>query len=85
MARAARYVKQPPTSDNVQTWAEREFEAVERAIGRLSDRLFVGAGSPLNVVVANVGSLYLRTDGGTNTTLYVKESGDGASTGWVAK
>jgi peroxiredoxin len=31
-----------------------------------------------------VGSLFLRTDGGANTTLYIKESGSG-NTGWVAK
>lgn len=43
-----------------------------------------GSGSPEGVVAANVGSLYLRTDGGTGTTLYVKESGTG-KTGWVAK
>lgn len=44
----------------------------------------IGIGSPESVVSAPVGSLYTRTDGGTNTTLYVKESGTG-STGWVAK
>ena len=44
----------------------------------------VGAGSPNTVVSAPVGSLYTRTDGGANTTLYVKESGTG-NTGWVAK
>jgi len=43
-----------------------------------------GAGDPENVVTANIGSLYLRTDGGANTTLYVKESGTG-NTGWIAK
>ena len=43
-----------------------------------------GAGSPEGAVVASVGSLWTRTDGGTNTTLYVKESGTG-NTGWVAK
>jgi hypothetical protein len=43
-----------------------------------------GAGSPEGVVTASVGSLYTRTDGGANTTLYVKESGTG-NTGWVAK
>ncbi len=43
-----------------------------------------GTGSPEGVVTAPVGSLYTRTDGGANTTLYVKESGTG-STGWVAK
>lgn len=42
-----------------------------------------GTGSPENAVTANVGSLYLRRDGGTNTTLYVKESGTG-NTGWAA-
>ncbi len=42
-----------------------------------------GAGSPEGVVTANVGSLYSRTDGGTGTTLYRKESGTG-NTGWVA-
>jgi hypothetical protein len=43
-----------------------------------------GAGSPEGAVTAVVGSLYTRTDGGANTTLYVKESGTG-NTGWVAK
>ena len=43
-----------------------------------------GAGTPEGVVTAPVGSLFTRTDGGANTTLYVKESGAG-NTGWVAK
>jgi hypothetical protein len=42
-----------------------------------------GAGSPEGVVVAPVGSLWLRNDGGASSTLYVKESGVGAF-GWVA-
>lgn len=44
-----------------------------------------GVGTPLNNVVADRGTLFLRIDGGANTTLYVKESGDGLATGWVAK
>ena len=44
-----------------------------------------GTGSPETVVVANVGQIYQRTDGGTGTTFYVKESGNGTNTGWVAK
>ena len=44
--------------------------------------ILVGSGAP--AVAAPVGSLYLRTDGSTSTTLYVKESGTGTS-GWVAK
>lgn len=43
-----------------------------------------GSGSPEGVLVANPGSLYLRTDGGATTTLYVKTSGTTAS-GWTAK
>lgn len=46
--------------------------------------LFGGAGSPETVVTAPIGSLFLRTDGGAGTTLYVKESGSG-NTGWVGK
>lgn len=43
-----------------------------------------GTGTPESAVTAPVGSLFLRTDGGASTTLYVKESGSG-NTGWVAK
>jgi hypothetical protein len=43
-----------------------------------------GAGTPEGAVIAPVGSLFTRTDGGAGTTLYVKESGAG-NTGWVAK
>lgn len=42
-----------------------------------------GTGSPEGVVTAPVGSRYSRTDGGTNTATYRKESGAG-NTGWVA-
>ena len=43
-----------------------------------------GEGSPENAVPAKVGTIYIRLDGGADTTLYVKESGTG-NTGWVAK
>lgn len=43
-----------------------------------------GAGTPEGAVSAPIGSMYTRTDGGTGSTLYVKESGSG-NTGWVAK
>lgn len=46
--------------------------------------VFTGRGSPQGTVAAPVGAIYLRLDGGTSTTFYVKESGTG-STGWVAK
>lgn len=47
-------------------------------------KLYAGSGTPQAVVTANVGSVYLRTDGGAATSFYVKESGSG-NTGWVAK
>ena len=46
--------------------------------------LRAGVGTPEGSVTAPVGSLYMQTDGGAGTTLYVKESGTG-NTGWVAK
>jgi hypothetical protein len=47
-------------------------------------QILTGSGTPEGSIVAVVGSLYLRTNGGANTTLYVKESGTG-NTGWIAK
>lgn len=41
-----------------------------------------GAGSPEGVVAAAVGSIYRRTDGGADTTLYIKETGAATATGW---
>lgn len=45
----------------------------------------IGPGSPNNKVSGSPPMLWLRTDGGANTTLYVKESGVNTKTGWVAK
>lgn len=47
-------------------------------------RILAGTGTPEGVYSATVGSLFLRTDGGATTTLYVKTSGTG-NTGWTAK
>jgi hypothetical protein len=43
-----------------------------------------GINSPEGVLTAPQGSLFLRTNGGANTTLYIKESGTG-NTGWIPK
>lgn len=43
-----------------------------------------GSGTPEGARSAPVGALYLRTDGGAGSTLYVKQSGTG-NTGWAAK
>jgi hypothetical protein len=54
------------------------------ATGTLSGRFDLhGSGTPLSVVTAPIGATFTRSDGGTATTLYVKESGTDAS-GWVA-
>ena len=45
----------------------------------------VGVGDPTGVISATQGSIYLRTDGSTSTTLYVKTSGGSGSSGWTAK
>lgn len=73
-----------------QSQLERVQE-LEREVGRLkalllnrTGYLLRGGGSPEGNVAAPVGTLFLRTDGGTSTTLYVKQSGTGVS-GWVAK
>lgn len=47
--------------------------------------IYTLTGTPQNNQSGNVGDIALRTDGGTGTTLYVKESGAGTTTGWVAK
>lgn len=50
--------------------------------GTLKDVLS-GTGTPEGAVTGSVGQLFRRTNGGTGTTLYIKESGAG-NTGWVA-
>ena len=42
----------------------------------------LGSGVPDAVISASIGSMWRRTDGGADSTLYVKESGTG-TTGWA--
>jgi hypothetical protein len=65
-----------PTTDR--EWQRWLFESHDQ-------RVKFGAGSPEGSIVADRGTLYLRTDGSTNTTLYVKTANDGLATGWTAK
>lgn len=46
-------------------------------------RVYSGVGTPEASVAAGIGSLYMRTDGSADTSVYRKESGSG-DTGWVA-
>jgi len=68
------------TDNYAASYAARYFYPGERIAVMWSS----GEGTPEGAVTAPVGSLWTRTDGGANTTLYVKESGTG-NTGWVAK
>lgn len=45
--------------------------------------IYEGTGSPEGVITGNRGDLYVRTDGGTGTTLYIKETGTATNTGWA--
>jgi hypothetical protein len=47
-------------------------------------KVLSAAGAPEGAITAPVSSIYLRADGGTGTSLCVKESGTG-NTGWVCK
>ena len=47
--------------------------------------IVASTGSPNGVVTGNPGDMYLNKSGGAGTTLYIKESGSGTNTGWVAK
>lgn len=77
----------PLKPEQLPEYVMRELRRIASLIaeyGQLLDYVFKGEGDPDGVITAPVGSLFLRTDGGTGTTLYVKESGVG-NTGWVAK
>jgi hypothetical protein len=70
-------------TDVIQAWGPTNVGLRENLLdGNI--KFNISTGSPEGVVTASVGSLYLRSNGGANTTLYVKESGTG-NTGWVAK
>lgn len=49
-----------------------------------ADNLKRGSGSPEGAITGNVGDVFLRTNGSSGATLYVKESGNATNTGWVA-
>lgn len=85
-----RTIPVPPARVGQTEWAEQHLildgSLAIAATDGLEARLPLrGAGSPEGFVVANRGRMYLRTDGGVGSTLYVKEANDGAATGWAAK
>lgn len=74
-------VKLPPPQFRDEQW----FVTLKDIVDRLNLGVLEGFGSPVGNVVANIGTLYRRKDGGAGTSLYVKESGNGTTAGWAAK
>jgi Pectate lyase superfamily protein len=48
-------------------------------------RFIAGIGDPEDRVIGNVGDIFQRLDGKAGETLYVKETGNGSTSGWKAK
>lgn len=65
------------------TDVDRELDSLRKALQDL--QIYYGNGSPLNVVAAPIGAIYLDLVGSTSTTLYVKEDDNNKNSGWVAK
>lgn len=78
------YLLPPTTTDpRVQQWYAALQDALVR-LAALQGMTLSGTGDPNGVVAAPVGTLFLRSDGGAATTLYVKETGSGTA-GWAPK
>lgn len=75
----------PHLADGTKIDAYTWLVTLKDIVDRLNAGVLQGTGSPAGVVVADVGTLYRRLDGGAGTSLYVKESGAGTSAGWAAK
>jgi len=61
------------------------FRELANILAKISELpIYTGTGTPESVITAGIGSIFLRTDGGASTSIYIKESGTG-DTGWVAK
>ena len=70
------------TADGVKTLNE-SLENLSNSVGGDGEtvKVFDGFGTPESTVTAGIGSLYMRKDGTFGTSIYIKESGTGA-TGW---
>lgn len=69
-------------ASHVQTKLSLAIPVKTGGIGDAGTSEWTGPGTPEGVVTANAGSTYVRTDGTSGTTLYIKESGTG-NTGWI--
>jgi hypothetical protein len=83
-------VEQQDLLDTVNREVLPQLERLRKTLNSLLSLVVTEVeGDPEGVVLADQGSMVLRSDGGAGSTLYVKESGgtgEGATTtGWVAK
>jgi hypothetical protein len=78
------FLNSDTSNTNVWNYSQNLLLLNTLTIGNAGVTISSGSGSPEGVVTAVIGSLFLRNDGSTSTTLYVKTSGTG-NTGWTAK
>jgi hypothetical protein len=74
-----------PASYNIANGARVMPATVPATPGQNPRRWTSGSASPNGLVVGYPGDLYTNDAGGAATTLYVKETGLGTSSGWAAK
>jgi hypothetical protein len=53
-------------------------------LGNTGALVYASSGTPTGVLAAPVGSVYMRTDGTSGSTIYIKESGAATTSGWIA-
>jgi len=77
----------PVEKDQVHEYINRELQPLLNklvtTLNLLLKRVVEGAGDPENVVTADTGAIYMRTDGTVGTLLYMKTT-DADNTGWIA-
>ena len=55
-----------------------------KELAAMANYFFIHSATPEGAIAAPIGSLCINTAGGSDTTLYVKETGAGTNTGWSA-
>lgn len=78
----------PPKRGTVLTvdgLATRDFAEFLENFSEVLSNFQVGDGDPTGTLETSRKMIFLRQDGGVNTTLYVNELGDGTADGWSAK
>lgn len=81
----ARFRFVDPTTGAPTEQAIQFLQQMFTALNLLSSNISFGAGVPNGTVTASPGAIYLNTNGGASTTLWVKQSGTNTNTGWVGK